>query len=142
MRAAKYLHVKGMRKPPYENGLVGDGKGAGAPFIRCEVRHRNGTPACIDDLVGFHFALITTAALTGPTADRFRSELNGRILHIGEDLQDPSGSIGRWLEERNATAVLVRPDHYVFSSSDDPETLCTELMEQLQTSRTPTSSMP
>ncbi len=137
MLAAKYLHVKGMRKPPYGDGLLTESAGAGAPFLRREVLDHTGAPMCIDDLVGFRFGLITSTSPTGAAIDRFRNELEGRVLHIGEGLHDPSGAITRWLTKRDATAVLVRPDHYVFGSSDDPEALCAALLEQLDVSRTP-----
>lgn len=131
MLAAKYLHVKGMRKPPYEHGLLGDGTGAGAPFPRCEVVDPDGTPRCIDDLIDARFGLIITTDFDGPTADRFGHDANGQILRIGDQFNDAAGTIKRWLTKRDATAVLVRPDHYVFGVGDDPQRLCSQLLEQL-----------
>ncbi|MEM9173871.1 MAG: bifunctional 3-(3-hydroxy-phenyl)propionate/3-hydroxycinnamic acid hydroxylase [Myxococcota bacterium] len=130
-RFAEIMHSKGMRKPAYEAGLVGSGPGAGAPLPRTAVVDAEGRAACIDDVLGVRFALLATEASVGDAVERFVDELDGVVVRLGRDLRTASGDLERWLEQRNAKAVLVRPDRYVFDAGEDANALCASLFEGL-----------
>ena len=129
---AGFLHSRGMRKPPYQVGLVGSGPGAGAPFLRTEVLTTDGSPACIDDVLGVRFALIALDEATGEAVERFRRDLHGVVLRIDRDVREPGGRLERWLKRRGVRAVIVRPDRYVFDAGNDCDELCASLFAHLE----------
>ena len=128
---AGLMHARGMRKPPYADGLLGVGAGAGAPFIRAEVEDADGDRRCLDDVVGVRFALITRGPANGAAIERFRDEVRGVVVELGQDVRDVRGRLGRWLERNDATAVIVRPDRYVYDSGPDADALCSGLLRHI-----------
>jgi 3-(3-hydroxy-phenyl)propionate hydroxylase len=114
--------------PPLGAGVVdgGGGPGTGARFIQPFVE-RDGRRMLLDDATGTGFALLTTApdVLNGLDARQ-----NGTLDRIGVStflvgdtagpiptLTDTEGCLGAWFAQHGATAVLLRPDRYVFGTA-------------------------
>jgi 3-(3-hydroxy-phenyl)propionate hydroxylase len=87
--------------PAIATGIVATGtKGAGERFIQPRVGDR-----LLDDVTGGGWRLFTSAPVEG-----------GDIAVIDIATLDDQGAIAAWLADRNADAVLIRPDHYVFGT--------------------------
>ncbi len=87
--------------PAIATGIVATGTaGAGERFIQPRVGGR-----LLDDITGGGWRLFT------------RARVEGRDVTVIDlaDLDD-NGAIAAWLADRNAAAVLIRPDHYVFGT--------------------------
>ena len=59
--------------------------------------------------------------------------LGGSVVDLGADgsVGDVDASYATWLEQLGATAVLQRPDAYVFGSASEPSILLEALRRQL-----------
>ncbi len=81
----------------------------------------------LDDTVGFQFAIVGDQA----TLDEAARNVGVHWGRLGvRVIRDSSDQVGAWLERLNATAVLVRPDRYVFGTARTPgevEALTTRL---------------
>jgi 3-(3-hydroxy-phenyl)propionate hydroxylase len=87
--------------PAIATGIVATGTpGAGERFIQPRVGDR-----LLDDVTGGGWRLFTSAPAEG-----------GDIAVIDIATLDDQGAIAAWLADRNADAVLIRPDHYVFGT--------------------------
>ncbi|BBF71224.1 bifunctional 3-(3-hydroxy-phenyl)propionate/3-hydroxycinnamic acid hydroxylase [Sphingomonas bisphenolicum] len=80
--------------------IAGDTPGAGERFIQPRVGNR-----LLDDVTGGGWRLFTRTPI-----DR------ADVTVIDLARLDDQGAIAAWLADRNADAVLVRPDHYVFGT--------------------------
>jgi 3-(3-hydroxy-phenyl)propionate hydroxylase len=130
------------------DGALGQGAGALCiqPWVRSFVDH----PWCrLDDLTGGRFTLITTSTslLEAMTAEElaFWQGIDGvTVLLNAVPTQSPQihspqthilherdGLLGAWLDEQGATALLARPDHYVYGLASDGPSL-SQLMNELQ----------
>jgi 3-(3-hydroxy-phenyl)propionate hydroxylase len=112
--------------PPLRAGVV-DGNGAARPgtgarfiqpFVTCAGRRM-----LLDDATGGGFVLLAssagaTAALTGAQRAAFE-RIGGRTVVVGDAIRDADGDIGAWLAAHGATAVLLRPDFYVYGVARD-----------------------
>jgi 3-(3-hydroxy-phenyl)propionate hydroxylase len=100
--------------PAISAGVVKDG---GERFIQPMVA-RDGRKLLLDDATGGGFVLIgKDAALPDDLREQWAA-IGGRTFTLGADLQDADGDLGKWLEAKNASAVLLRPDFYVFGTGD------------------------
>jgi 3-(3-hydroxy-phenyl)propionate hydroxylase len=89
---------------------------ASAGTLSAQPRLADGTR--MDDAIGFAFALLgTESALASAQA---QAESLWSDLGVGVIAQS-SGEVGRWLEDLEVGAVLVRPDRYIFGTAHDPE---------------------
>src|SRR5262249_35366401 len=119
--------------PPLAAGVVdADGKdnGAGARFIQPRV-DAGGRTQMLDDITGGGFVLLMLPALS--LAGEAKSDweaIGGRSLTIGTDFSD-NGALESWLKQHNATAVIVRPDFYVYGTAADAGSLA-RLIRQLK----------
>ncbi|MES2173115.1 MAG: bifunctional 3-(3-hydroxy-phenyl)propionate/3-hydroxycinnamic acid hydroxylase [Pseudomonadota bacterium] len=87
--------------PAIATGIVAVGTtGAGERFIQPRVGER-----LLDDVTGQGWRLFSRTPVEG-----------GDVTVIDLAGLNDSGAIAAWLADRNADAVLVRPDHYVFGS--------------------------
>lgn len=131
------------------------GQGAGALCIQPWVRSFVDQPWCrLDDLTGGRFTLITTSTslLDAMTVEdlAFWQGIDGvTVLLTAVPAQNPQihspqihnpqthilherdGLMGAWLAEQGATALLARPDHYVYGLASDGPSL-RQLMNELQ----------
>lgn len=123
--------------PPYTAGVVQSG--FGQRFIQPWVSDRDGPACLLDDVIGGGFVVLTRAACSGwvPGADvrRVVEAVGMQVLELGSDgIDNPDGTLDRWLDANQANAVLLRPDRYVFGVAGSPEeldTLVTALGERL-----------
>ncbi|HUD93858.1 bifunctional 3-(3-hydroxy-phenyl)propionate/3-hydroxycinnamic acid hydroxylase [Sphingobium sp.] len=87
--------------PAIATGIVASGTpGAGERFIQPRVGDQ-----LLDDVTGGGWRLFTRNPVEG-----------GDVTVIGLAQLGDHGAIADWLADRNADAVLVRPDHYVFGT--------------------------
>lgn len=92
-------------------GVTLDSAGAGERFIQPRVRI-DGREQLLDDATGGGLVLLSRGGERAPT------QAPGlRQFQLGQDLEDVSGDLGRWLDDRQADAVLVRPDYYVYGTA-------------------------
>jgi 2-polyprenyl-6-methoxyphenol hydroxylase-like FAD-dependent oxidoreductase len=99
-----------------------------------------------DDVVGRGFVLLTAegdprAALTGEEI-AFLEDLGTHLVSLDPEqeggVRDVDGRLTSWLASHDATAVIVRPDFYVFgavSSAEDLSALVGDLCHQLSISQ-------
>lgn len=104
-------------------GLTTNSAGAGKRFIQPRVS-LGGLERLLDDATsGGLVLLFRNGARAEP--DLVRS-LRVSQFSLDGDLEDISGDLGRWLDDHQADAVLLRPDFYVFgaaSGRDAPSAL-------------------
>jgi 3-(3-hydroxy-phenyl)propionate hydroxylase len=99
--------------PPIR-GLVLDSEGAGKRFIQPRVRLGD-QELLLDDATGGGLTILSR----GP--EILPAQLEGiRQFCLGKDLIDLSGDLGRWLDDHQADAVLLRPDFYVYGTARGP----------------------
>jgi 3-(3-hydroxy-phenyl)propionate hydroxylase len=99
----------GLLDPTDESGA------AGLLFVQPRVAVDGDEPRFLDTLLEDRFVLISAIEVSeGDDLDWFKNELRGRVLEIGSTLQDTEGTLREWFDVFGGTAVLVRPDRYVF----------------------------
>jgi 2-polyprenyl-6-methoxyphenol hydroxylase-like FAD-dependent oxidoreductase len=95
---------------------------AGSLFIQGRVRIRDQT-ARFDDLLGTGWRMITLVpelARSLPADDaKWFSELGGRIVTIGSEVEDVDSTYKAWFAAHGVTTVVQRPDFYVFGTAGD-----------------------
>ena len=96
-------------------GLTLDSPGAGKRFIQPRVR-LDGQDRLLDDATGGGLVLISRGEAT-ETEPTLIEPLGIRSFRLEADLEDVSGDLGRWLDDHQADAVLLRPDFYVFGTA-------------------------
>lgn len=79
----------------------------------------------LDDLLGDGFWLISREAFDCDWPVPVKS------IVLDDDISDESGRLNQWLDATGATAVLVRPDRYVFGTGE-PAALAAALREKLR----------
>ena len=132
----RLMWKKAVRKPPYEVGLLGKTHPlSGTVMIQPEVQDMAKRPYLLDDLIGLNFALITIDSSTGDMAYRFASELDGVVLKPGRDFIDPGGALSTWFKTNRVSAVLIRPDRYIFDAGQNGNRLCESLLDQIRATK-------
>ncbi|MCU1639993.1 MAG: nmoA [Nocardia sp.] len=120
-----------VRKKPYRQGLIGGRhKTSGSLMISPDVRTPDGV-STLDHVAGNDFLLLATSPPRGPAVDAFSDRLSGRIRVIGRDVDSPEGVLQRWFAKSRASAVLIRPDHYIFDAGNNPDDLCARLLSAI-----------
>jgi 3-(3-hydroxy-phenyl)propionate hydroxylase len=108
--------------PAIERGIVlKDSEGAGERFIQPRISKSD---KLLDDVTGDGWRLFVASRSPAPVATDGVKTFNVAELNDG-------GAVAAWLEQRGASCVLVRPDHYVFGTDNDPAALVAELRAQL-----------
>jgi 3-(3-hydroxy-phenyl)propionate hydroxylase len=118
--------------PPISSGMIAAdaagerGPGAGEACPQPWV-HSGGGRVLLDDVAGHNFVLLTLGlGISEANRDRARRG-NVLLCEFDESAQDglteEEGVLRDWLSARNARAVLARPDHVVFGTASDNETL-------------------
>lgn len=123
-----------------------DGKvsrAAGALLPQPRVRAVGGGHAVLlDDLVGSRFLIITIEAdppmRLGPHAAAVWRRLSGLHLQLTSGAKGDHENVGiveegeilrTWMGEVRSSAVIIRPDKYLFAGAADPETLNRQVIE-------------
>ena len=63
---------------------------------------------------------------------QFAKDLDGVVLKPGRDFIDPSGALSTWFRKNKVSAVLVRPDRYIFDAGQNGNRLCESLLNQIR----------
>ena len=132
--------------PPFTEGVIrGEGSGKGGKVAGSVPPQGfvivNGVRGRLDDFVGYRFALV---AKTNPAKTlsqeqvAFLRRLDCRLFTLADDaspdarrLGDPDGFYGAYLSEKEAFAMLTRPDTNLFGFAPDASKL-SPLVEELQ----------
>lgn len=118
--------------PAYQAGVVRPG--CGERFIHPRVGAQR---LLLDEVLGRGFCVIAreplaaTPALTAFADWADWAALGGRVHVLGRDLDDADGALAAWLDARDAAAVLLRPDRYVYGLAKAPADL-PALIDQLR----------
>jgi 3-(3-hydroxy-phenyl)propionate hydroxylase len=136
------VHTAADLIPPIRDGVVRPG--SGERFIQPRMAAPDGREGLLDDLSGGGFRLLTLgsdplSAIGAPQRDVIQA-LGMKLLGVGApgqdvDLIDSQGDLQAWLQERGASAVLLRPDFYVYgvaATADEVADLLTSLGEDLR----------
>lgn len=85
----------------------------GSLFPQPRLLH-GGSPVLLDHVSGSGWRLV----LSGQTAAPAQAE-KLTVLRLGHDVIEADGVLANWMHRHECTAVLVRPDHYVFGVAAD-----------------------
>ena len=115
--------------PPIRAGLVAIGTtGAGERFVQ----PRLADGVLLDDATGHGWRLLVRDAASAVQAAEGARASPADVAVVDVSALSEAGVIARWLDERDAAAVLIRPDFYVFgTSSNDPAALIKQLDDAL-----------
>jgi 2-polyprenyl-6-methoxyphenol hydroxylase-like FAD-dependent oxidoreductase len=147
-RAARRAPEK-IRFPGLGPGFLADASGAGQGELSPQGVVSDGSRrGLLDEVTGGGFHLLTTAETgraleTDSTVGELRAA-GVRVVVLNRtpsdgQLHDVDGTYHRWFARLGCTAVLVRPDFYVYGTAADAETaraLATELCQALGTTAT------
>lgn len=111
----------------YKDGLVGDHLLAGSQMIQPLVTDATGEDQLLDDVIGDRFVLISTKPVTGADVDWFKSDLDGKVLVLGDEIRDRGGKLAAFFERNEISCVLMRPDRCLFGAGADGAPLIAEL---------------
>jgi 3-(3-hydroxy-phenyl)propionate hydroxylase len=105
--------------PGLQTGLLDpddESNAAGLLFVQPRVVVDGTAPQFLDELLEDRFVLLSAADVPpgAEEVDWFLRGVRGRVLELGTTLQDTDGTLRDWFEVFGGTAVLVRPDRYVF----------------------------
>ena len=103
---------------PIASGIVSPG--TGERFVNPAV---DADAKLLDNVTGGGWVLLHGEEIAlSPDADAVLHRLGARRFRIGTDLADPEGQLRQWLDDRDASAVLIRPDFYTATvAADGPE---------------------
>lgn len=76
---------------------------------------RDGERVRLDDVLDRRWALLCNG--TPPQEARAWSALGVPVLGLGHDLHDHTGTLTAWLRAKDATAVIVRPDGFIYAAA-------------------------
>lgn len=125
------LYKSILKKPHYSAGLIGSHALSGQIMIQPDVQNSEGIDVKLDSLLGRQFALLSVNELDSQELDEFCLKLDGNVLVLGKDIQDSTGKLKSWFAENQISCVLIRPDKYIYSASDSPRAICSDLIAQL-----------
>jgi len=116
--------------PAYTGGLIGTGHDlCGNRLSQPEVVDASGQRKLLDEVIGDSFALLLQRHEEGDAISWFQQEFGGSVFVIGKDFEDVDGKLGEFTE---GSAVLVRPDRYVFSANENGNDLCASFQKHLR----------
>ena len=116
--------------PAYTGGLIGTGHDlCGRRLNQPEVVDASGQRKLLDDVIGDGFVLLLSDQEEGDAISWFKQEFGGSVFVIGKDFQDVDGKL---TEFTGGSAVLVRPDRYIFGANESGNALCASFQEHLR----------
>lgn len=118
------------RFPAYKAGLIGTGhRLCGRRLCQPEVVDASGHRTLLDEVIGHGFALLVSEPAEGESISWFKGEFGGSVFVIGKDFLDTDGKLTEFTE---GSAVLVRPDRYIFGANENGNDLCASFQEHLR----------
>jgi 3-(3-hydroxy-phenyl)propionate hydroxylase len=143
--------------PPLQKGLLAsqDDKAKGTLFPQPWVQTETGRKL-LDTVVGAGWRLIAHGWQTPNISQAVRQQadklglhvirigssgsgLSGQVSDAKDAVFELDGVLARWFDAHECHAAIVRPDHYVFGTASDEESL-SELMADLQARLRPTAA--
>jgi 3-(3-hydroxy-phenyl)propionate hydroxylase len=115
--------------PPIRKGVVaGDTKSAGERFVQPRA---GADTALLDDVTGHGWRLFITdgSQLDRTTQAAEASAIDLAVIDVATVAGD--GALSRWLDDRGASAVLVRPDFYVFGTTAGDPAILIDMLQRL-----------
>jgi flavoprotein hydroxylase len=103
------------------------GAGLLSPQPRLQLDGRTGL---VDDVIGHGFvvaAAFDPAAALRSNQREFLRSVGTHLVHLGGEVHDVDGTFLPYLGSHGATAVIRRPDHYIFSMAADADELVTQV---------------
>jgi 2-polyprenyl-6-methoxyphenol hydroxylase-like FAD-dependent oxidoreductase len=114
---------------PIGPGITRDGDPlAGQLFVQGRIRRGDRT-GLFDDVVGSRWTLLLAEA--AEIDDAVLAAIGGVAIRLDE-VEDLDGTYRGWFAEHGVTAVLQRPDFYLFGGGDDPAQLLADLRAKLR----------
>jgi 3-(3-hydroxy-phenyl)propionate hydroxylase len=118
--------------PPLRHGVI-EPRTGGARFPQFVLRAGDGQLRALDDLLGGRFAIVRQGPSDALSPDLAAAwaRLGGRRIMVSGDVD---GRLGAWLDSAGATAVVIRPDRYVYGlarSDGELDELLRGLIDQL-----------
>ena len=117
-------------QPRYSEGFLAAGHGAaGWQIPQPWITDAHGVSARLDDVIGKRWTLLYTGQ--APLGCRAWQELGVPTLKVsgsGSDpqldgIRDRDGTLVRWLQGKNATAVVLRPDGFIYAAAQSRQPL-------------------
>jgi 3-(3-hydroxy-phenyl)propionate hydroxylase len=143
LKAGKAETIRQKFIPDLTSGLVGPrDRLGGRLFVQPRVRSADGTVRRLDDLLKPEFAVVTAtqAAMSwmSETSVLGWQQLGGERIVVagaGESIThdgvltvvESDGVFSNWIRENQVSAVIVRPDRYVFAAAHDADELNTSI---------------
>ena len=115
----------------YSQGLVGAHKLSGDRFIQPSVTPTGGAPSLLDDVAGDGFLLLLNETAPAPSDSWFEDVLDGKTFRLGAEIHDEDGALAAYFEKHDISAIMVRPDRYIFDCADDGAALTDGLKSAL-----------
>ena len=109
--------------PRYRDGFLATGhRAAGWQIPQPRVIAPNGATVPLDNVLRNRWALLhigerRRAAVPGKRWVCRRSELPPGVRFPADSIRDAEGTLMRWLKQRNATAVVLRPDGFIYAAA-------------------------
>jgi 3-(3-hydroxy-phenyl)propionate hydroxylase len=122
--------------PPLTGGLIGGGKGAGKPAPQPWVQTKLGH-ARLDDVTARGWrVLLSQECVADDRLVAAAHAFGAAIIRIGPPHSDEQSSFDErdgvfrnWLKDHDANAIIIRPDHVVYTSVADADAIRTALSE-------------
>ncbi|WP_181723070.1 bifunctional 3-(3-hydroxy-phenyl)propionate/3-hydroxycinnamic acid hydroxylase [Nocardia gipuzkoensis] len=120
-----------VRKRPYRDGFLGRVHKLSGSLMDSPYMLTVSGDCRLDQLIGNDFVLLTAEPAHGAGVEAFRRRLGGKVVVLGLDAVSRDGELEVWLHKNQISAVVVRPDKYVFDAGNDPNELCERLLAAL-----------
>lgn len=112
----KFFRQRSLRRPALRSGfLCREAALAGHHFPQVKVTV-NGQAQELDDVLGYRFALVTSAGNATATLRAWAQAHDIGVWELGQELVEVDGALSRWMQEKKIEFALVRPDHLIFGA--------------------------
>ena len=132
------LRRAGVEPPPFphlEDGILTGAPPSGSLAVQGFVEE-GGRAGRLDDVIGPRFVVVSRGSDPRSQLDdqalSFLERIGARIVHLGDgpaDVRDVDGALTSWLSAHDASAIVIRPDAYVFGVARDAAGLHAVLAE-------------
>ncbi|WP_327115944.1 bifunctional 3-(3-hydroxy-phenyl)propionate/3-hydroxycinnamic acid hydroxylase [Nocardia sp. NBC_01730] len=93
-----------------------------------------------DEIVGTGFVLLVDGRRGDPSSLKPAEQTGLRVVTLGFDIHDTDGRYGAWFDEHDCTAVLWRPDFYIYGTAPTAADI-SPLVQTLESALSPAESL-